>query len=74
MNKHYKTYYASQGLPFNGNPQHVVVHNLCRTMMNYNEASFNMAKNDMKQYIQQFYNCRFSDNNCRLNHKILTSI
>jgi hypothetical protein len=50
MIKQHQTCLASQGLPFMGNPKHVVIHNLERTLANYNEASFNMAKNDLKLF------------------------
>ena len=50
MNKQYQTSLASQGFPFRGNPKHVVIHNLERTLANYNEASFSMAKNDVKLF------------------------
>ena len=63
MNKSCQTSYAVQRLPFMGNPKHVVIHDLNRTLANYNEASFNMAKNDMRR---QLANCNFSINNCRL--------
>ena len=74
MIKQYQTSLASQGLPFMGNPKHVVIHNLDRTLANYNEASFNMAKDDLKHFIRQINNCRFSDSNCRFDHNILTGI
>ena len=48
MNKSCQIVNAVQGLPFMSNPKHVVIHNLDRTMSNYNEASFNMAKNDLR--------------------------
>jgi hypothetical protein len=50
MNKQYQTSYASQGFPFRGNPKHVVIHSLEQTLANYNEASFSMAKNDVKLF------------------------
>ena len=37
------------------NQRHIVIHNIDRTMANYNEASFNMAKNDIKQSLMR--NC-----------------
>jgi hypothetical protein len=67
MIKQYQTSLASQGFPFRGNPKHVVIHTLERTLANYNEASFSMAKNDLKHFIMQ-------NDNCRLNHNMLTSI
>ena len=45
---------AIKGLPFMGNPKHVVIHDLNRTLANYNQASFNMAKNDMKQVCKSY--------------------
>ena len=64
MNNNHKIItYAVNGLPFMGNPKHVVIHNLDRTLANYNEASFNMVKNDAKR---QLANCNFRVNNCRL--------
>ena len=42
--------YTSQGLPFMGNPKQIVIHSLERTLANYNEASFSMAKNDVKLF------------------------
>ena len=41
---------AVQGLPFMGNPKQIVIHDLNRTLANYNESSFNMVKNDVKQF------------------------
>ena len=41
-----------QRLPFMGNPKHIVIHALNRTLANYNEASFNMAKDDVKQSVR----------------------
>lgn len=53
MNNSCQTTYAIQGLPFRGNPKQIVVYSLDRTMASYNEASFNMAKNEMKRYMMQ---------------------
>lgn len=58
MNKSCQTSYAIQGLPFMGNPKHCVIHNLDRTLANYNQSSFNMVKNDVKQYVR--LNCSAS--------------
>ena len=51
MNKSCQISYTVQGLPFMGNPKHVVIHNLDRTLANYNQSSFNMAKNDVKRQL-----------------------
>ena len=50
MNKSCQIAHNIQRLPFMGNPKQIVIHNLDRTLANYNEASFNMAKNDVKQF------------------------
>ena len=52
MNKSCQIVNAVQGLPFMGNPKQIVIHDLNRTLASYNEASFNMAKNDVEQYIK----------------------
>ena len=54
MNKSCQIVNAVQGLPFMGNPKHIVIHDLNRTLANYNEASFNMVKNDMKQFCKTY--------------------
>lgn len=33
--------------------RHIVIHDKKRILVNYNEASFEMAKNDMKQFVMQ---------------------
>ena len=50
MIKYCQTTYAIQGLPFMGNPKHVVVHDLNRTLANYNQSSYEMIKKDIEQY------------------------
>lgn len=63
MNKSCQIVNAVQGLPFMGNPKHIVIHNLDRTMANYNKASFNMAKDDIRSNLKCFilkrFRCRF---------------
>jgi hypothetical protein len=50
MIKQHQASLASRGFPFVGNPKHVVIHTLERTLADYNEASFSMAKNDLKLF------------------------
>ena len=70
MNKSCQTSYAIQGLPFMGNPKHVVIHDLNRTLANYNQASFNIAKNDLRFRMitnQKLLNLSFfSPKNCHV--------
>lgn len=53
MNNSCQIVNAVQGLPIKVNPKQIVIYNLDRTLANYNEASFDMAKNDMKQFVMQ---------------------
>lgn len=50
MNKSCQASCVIQRLPFMGNPKYVVVHDLNRTLANYNQASYEMIKKDIEQY------------------------
>ena len=49
--------------------RHIVIHNKDRILADYNQASYEMAKNDIKQFVMQ--NCSAS---CSINNYTLPKV